>query len=334
MNDRKKQISALLASVLLLVLFALPTAKAADSAIEQYGMLPIYAVDVADGEYTVAVDSDSDAFQGLQATLTVADGRMTAALVPNDTALSELFLGDSQTAAEAEESVVADRAGVFTMPVESLDHAATLSVFDQKEQRWEECTILFRADSLPETALRVEVPDYDLIASALDGYEDDSDTGEERVDTDPVEAVRVDLDDGEYSVAVDLKGGSGKASVATPTILTVKDGKAYARLTWSSSNYDYMVVGDKTYWNTAAEGANSVFDIPIGCWDSPMTVIADTTAMGTPHEVTYQLTFYEASIGGKGQLPQESAKRVVAVAMAIIVGGGVLNHYVKKRRKA
>ena len=38
----------------------------------------------------------------------------------------------------------------------------------------------------------------------------------------------IDKEDGEYSIQVDLEGGSGKASVTSPTILTVKDGQAYA----------------------------------------------------------------------------------------------------------
>ena len=64
-----------------------------------------------------------------------------------------------------------------------------------------------------------------------------------------------------------------------------------------------------------------------------MPVIADTLAMGTPHEINYTLIFYSDSIGSKSQLPQEAAKRVVAVAMVIIVGGGILNYFVKKKRR-
>ena len=62
------------------------------------------------------------------------------------------------------------------------------------------------------------------------------------------------------------------------------------------------------------------------------SVIADTTAMGTPHEIAYALTFYADSIESKGALPQEAAKRVLVVAAIIIVGGGILNHFVAKRR--
>ena len=50
-------------------------------------------------------------------------------------------------------------------------------------------------------------------------------------------AVKTDLEDGEYSIQVELEGGSGKASVSSPTLMLVKEGKMYARLQWSSSNY-------------------------------------------------------------------------------------------------
>lgn len=147
------------------------------------------------------------------------------------------------------------------------------------------------------------------------------------------DGMSVDKEDGEYSIQVDLEGGSGKASVTSPTILTVEDGKAYAQIQWSSSNYDYMIVDGEKYLPTNEEGMNSVFEIPVLSMDEAMPVIADTTAMGAPHEIDYNLTFYSDSIGPKSQLPQEAAKRVVAVAMVIIVGGGILNYFVNKRNR-
>ena len=145
--------------------------------------------------------------------------------------------------------------------------------------------------------------------------------------------IETDLEDGEYSIQVDLEGGSGKASVSSPTLMLVKNGRMYAELQWSSSNYDYMIVDGEKFQNESEEGRNSVFTIPVTAVDDKMEVIADTLAMGAPHEIDYTLTFYEASIGSKGQLPQEAAKRVVAVAMVIIVGGGILNYFVNKRNR-
>ena len=147
------------------------------------------------------------------------------------------------------------------------------------------------------------------------------------------DGMSINKEDGEYSIQVELEGGSGKASVTSPTILTVEDGKTYAQIQWSSSNYDYMIVDGEKYLPTNEEGMNSVFEIPILALDEPVSVIADTTAMGAPHEIDYTLTFYSDSIGSKSQLPQEAAKRVVAVAMVIIVGGGILNYFVNKRRR-
>ncbi len=153
--------------------------------------------------------------------------------------------------------------------------------------------------------------------------------------TQPVQAepVSVDKEDGEYAIDVTLTGGSGKATVVSPTVFVVKDGRAYAKIQWSSSNYDYMIVdGEKLLNENKSENGYSTFTVPITEFDQEMPVIADTTAMGTPHEIAYTLTFYSDSIESKGALPQEAAKRVLIVAAIIIVGGGILNYFVTKRR--
>ena len=147
------------------------------------------------------------------------------------------------------------------------------------------------------------------------------------------QSLTLDKENGEYSIQVDLEGGSGKASVTSPTLITVKDGEVTANIQWSSSNYDYMIVDGEKYLPVNDEGTNSEFQIPVSVMDEAMPVIADTTAMGTPHEINYTLTFYSDSIGSKSQMAQEAAKRVVAVALVIIVGGGILNYFVNKRNR-
>lgn len=147
------------------------------------------------------------------------------------------------------------------------------------------------------------------------------------------EAFTLDKEDGEYSIQVDLEGGSGKASVTSPTLITVQEGSVTAHIQWSSSNYDYMIVDGEKYLPVNEEGGNSEFEIPVLAMDEAMPVIADTTAMGTPHEINYTLTLYSDSIGSKSQMPQEAAKRVVAVALLIIIGGGILNYFVNKRNR-
>lgn len=146
-------------------------------------------------------------------------------------------------------------------------------------------------------------------------------------------SMTIDLADGEYSIQVECIGGSGKASVSSPALMIVKDARAYAQLQWSSPNYDYMIVDGVKYLNENTDGGNSLFTIPILALDKPLVHIADTTAMGTPHEIEYTFTFYAETIGSKDDLPQEAAKKVVMIALVIIVGGGILNYYVKKKNR-
>lgn len=97
--------------------------------------------------------------------------------------------------------------------------------------------------------------------------------------------------DGEYQVTVELKGGTGRATIKSPAKLAVEKGKMKATVVWSSVNYDYMIVNEEKYENEAAIGENSTFTIPVDALNEEMTVIADTVAMSRPHEIEYQLLF-------------------------------------------
>lgn len=101
----------------------------------------------------------------------------------------------------------------------------------------------------------------------------------------------VKLEDGTYSMELDFAGGSGKASISSPAIVTVEGDKMTATVEWSSPNYDYMIVDGEKYLPINTEG-NSVFEIPVSTLDKPLTVIGDTVAMSTPHEIEYTITFH------------------------------------------
>ena len=145
-------------------------------------------------------------------------------------------------------------------------------------------------------------------------------------------AVSVDRKDGEYSIEVNMTGGSGRASVTSPTLLIIRNGKAYAKLYWSSTYYDYMIVDGVKYQNNTRDGGTSTFIIPITSMDAPVPVIADTTAMGDPVEISYQLTFYAATIGSRNLVPQIATRRVLIVALFIILAGAVLSFLTRKTR--
>ncbi len=103
------------------------------------------------------------------------------------------------------------------------------------------------------------------------------------------------LADGTYTVAVTLNGGTGKARIASPVQLVVKDGRISATLVWSSANYDYMKV-DGVRYDAVIEDGHSTFTVPVASLEEPLPVVADTVAMSTPHEIEYTITFDAASL--------------------------------------
>lgn len=119
--------------------------------------------------------------------------------------------------------------------------------------------------------------------------------------SDPVEEGTADtfdlstVEDGTYTIELTMEGGSGRASIQSPTQITVADGAATAILEWSSPNYDYMLVNGEKYLPVNTEG-NSVFEVPVETLDVPLTMIGDTVAMSTPHEVEYTVTFHSETL--------------------------------------
>lgn len=103
------------------------------------------------------------------------------------------------------------------------------------------------------------------------------------------------LADGSYTIELTMEGGSGRASIQSPAQLAIADGAATAILEWSSPNYDYMLVNGEKYLPVNTEG-NSVFEVPVEALDAPLTMIGDTVAMSTPHEVEYTVTFHSETL--------------------------------------
>jgi hypothetical protein len=238
------------------------------------GMSPIYGTDLQDGTYEVTVDSSSSMFHIVSCSLTVEDGNMTAVMTMSGTGYRYLYMGTGEEAAAADKSTyipyVEDASGshTFTVPVEALDQGIACTAFSNRKEKWYDRTILFRADSLPTEAYK-----------------------EGKIIT----AASLNLADGTYTVEVTLSGGSGKASVQSPATLTVANGQCSAVIVWSSSHYDYMLVNEEKYLPVNQEG-NSTFEIPVTGFDYAMPVVADTTAMSEPHEISYTLNFDSTSI--------------------------------------
>lgn len=237
------------------------------------GMTPVYASSIKPGTYEVTVDSSSSMFNITSCELTVTEDEMTAVMTMGGTGYLYVFMGTGEEAAAADEaeyiSFVENENGehTFTVPVEALDMGISVAAFSKKKEKWYDRTLLFRLDSLPTEA----------VESVMTTAED------------------LGLEDGEYTCEVSLEGGSGKASVTSPCKIVVADGTVTATIEWSSPNYDYMKVDDVQYDPVNTEG-NSVFEIPVAGFDYACPVLADTTAMSTPHEIEYTLKFNSSTI--------------------------------------
>lgn len=317
------------------------------------GMFPVYGADVEDGVYEAEMESSSSMFKAVSVSLTVKEGEMTAALTMSGTGYLKLFMGTGAQAAKADPSEYIgyeeneEGKHVYTIPVEALDAPINCAAFSRNKEKWYDRSILIRADSLPEGAVKVELPDYDALEKAAKEKriaaikaESEEEARQENADSasndgmaeNPVSPAFIEMEDGEYAIGVELTGGSGRSTVSSPAILIVKDGLAYARIEWSSSSYDYMIVGGEKYLPVNEEGY-STFEIPILVFNEEMPIIADTTAMSTPHEVEYHLIFSADSVTSKNATPQAAARRVVYMALAIIAVCVIVPFVTKNRKK-
>ena len=225
---------------------------------------------LTDGVYTAEFDTDSSMFHANEAcdgkgTLTVENGQMTFHVSLASTHIVNLYLGKASDAADHEADWLqpttdtvtysdgtSEEVYGFDIPVSAVDADFDLAILGTKG-KW-----------------------YDHVVSVRDAVE---------------KAAEAETPaDGTYTCDVTLEGGSGRATVESPAALTVADGKMTATIVWSSANYDYMKVDGVQYDPVNTEG-NAAFTIPVAGFDGKLPVLANTTAMSTPHEIEYTLTF-------------------------------------------
>ncbi len=257
------------------------TAKVADSSemtevedVVQDWMVPIHGSDLVDGSYDINVDSSSSMFKIESCKLNVKNGEMSADMTMGGKGYLYLFMGTGEEAVAADESEYihftenSEGNHVYTVPIDALDAGIDCAAFSKNKEKWYERTLVFRSDLIP-----------------VEGFRDGI------IKT----ASTLGISDGEYQANIELSGGSGKASIESPTKVRLEDGTLIATITWSSPNYDYMVVDGEKYLPINTEG-NSVFEIPIKAIDRFVPVIADTIAMSQPHEIDYMIRIDSASI--------------------------------------
>ena len=83
-----------------------------------------------------------------------------------------------------------------------------------------------------------------------------------------------------------FSGGSGKVQITCPAIWEA-DGAIWARIVFSSPNYPKLV-SDGVEYTAEHDGDTSVFVLPV-TMDEDMAIVATTTAMSQPHDITYTI---------------------------------------------
>lgn len=236
-----------------------------------------------DGVYTAEFSTDSSMFHVSEAcdgkgTLTVKDGVMTIHISLGSKKILNLYPGLAEDAAK-------DGAVLLQPTTDTVTYS----------------------DGMTEEVYGFDVPvpvigeEFDLALIGTKGkWYDHKVKVSDPVAEDSREAANGSFDmsalaDGSYTIELTMEGGSGRASIQSPAQLAIADGAATAILEWSSSNYDYMLVNSEKYLPVNTEG-NSVFEVPVEALDAPLTMIGDTVAMSTPHEVEYTVTFHSETL--------------------------------------
>ena len=236
-----------------------------------------------DGVYTAEFSTDSSMFHVSEAcdgkgTLTVKDGVMTIHISLGSKKILNLYPGLAEDAAK-------DGAVLLQPTTDTVTYS----------------------DGMTEEVYGFDVPvpvigeEFDLALIGTKGkWYDHKVKVSDPVAEDSREAANGSFDmstlaDGSYTIELTMEGGSGRASIQSPAQLAIADGAATATLEWSSPNYDYMLVNGEKYLPVNTEG-NSVFEVPVEALDAPLTMIGDTVAMSTPHEVEYTVTFHSETL--------------------------------------
>lgn len=242
-------------------------------------LVPLYGDQIKDGTYEITVSSSSSMFRIIDAQLTVKDGNMSAVLTLSGDGYEKLYMGTGEQAlADTDDKCiyyVEDAKGkyTYTVPVEALDKETDCAAWSIRKQRWYDRVLVFQSSMIPAEALAPDTGDGQPAGEA------------------PV--------DGQYTIEVSLEGGSGRATVESPTALMIKGGNMTAVIRWSSPNYDFMVVDGTKYLPTNTD-ENSTFEIPVSQLDADLAVSADTTAMSQPHLIDYTLHFDSSTLKGAG----------------------------------
>ncbi|WP_417080827.1 hypothetical protein [Mobilibacterium timonense] len=210
-----------------------------------------------DGSYDGIVDGNNVFRNCDDCEITVSAGVAQVRFDLGDPGITQIYQGDAASTEEDGGNAVQGAGGVFTLNVDALNRKQKIAVYE--DGKWEDCKVAFRTGGLKRS---------DMVSG--------------------------NIKDGRYKVDVSLEGGSGRAHLSSPAVITARKGRLTARIKWSSEYYQYVQIGGVQFKKINKNG-RSRMDIPV-VLDQDIGIQALTTAMSTPHIIDYTIRFDSSSM--------------------------------------
>ncbi|MBQ4275841.1 MAG: iron transporter [Lachnospiraceae bacterium] len=241
--------------------------------------------ELEDGVYLADFNTDSSMFHVNEmcdgkGELTVSDGKMTIHISLPSKSILNLYSGLAEDAAK-------DGATLLEPTVDTIDYNDGTT----EEVHGFDIPVPYLDDEFDVALIGTKGKWYDHKVSVSNPVKKDaSNSDDSDKESNDGSALK-----GDYTIEVTLEGGTGKATISSPSAAKKTDDGYVLIVEWSSPNYDYMIVDGVKYLPVNEEG-NSVFEIPVKSLEGSVDVIADTVAMSKPHEIEYKIIFNSDSL--------------------------------------
>ncbi len=247
------------------------------------------------------VETDNKMFKIIHSVLTQKDSQYAAEITLSGTGYDMLYCGIAEQAANDsanwitysgeynyEDAGEAKTGYVFNIPVSAINQPIPVAAHSVKKDEWMDRNVTFTV------AVTVPTP-------APDSGEEPTATPTPSPTPAPTPVIlgtpgkvnsSTSLKDGTYTPdKFSWSGGSGRTSISCSKV-TVKNGKAYATISFSSDSYAYVKASGSKYYGSVV-GGRSTFEIPVNL-NTNNRIVGMTTAMSADHEIEYTIYVYIA----------------------------------------
>ena len=261
-----------------------------------------------DVEHTV--ETDNKMFKIIRSVLTLKDGQYAAEITLSGTGYDMLYCGTAEQAANDstnwisysgeynyEDEGEAKTGYVFTIPVSAVNQPIPVAAHSVKKDEWMDRNVTFTVAVTEPTP----APDSGEEPTATPTPSPTPAPTPVTVPTPGKVNSSTSLKDGTYTPdKFSWSGGSGRTSISCSKV-TVKNGKAYATISFSSDSYAYVKASGSKYYGSVV-GGRSTFEIPVNL-NTNNRIVGMTTAMSADHEIEYTIYVYIAGAKDSATLP-------------------------------